>query len=228
MALLDHLDESWQTLLADEFDKPYWPALDAFVEAQREEHPDRIYPVEDQTFAALNFSPYDDIKVVLLGQDPYHGPGQAHGFCFSVLPPTKTPPSLRNIFKEMATDIDAPTPNHGDLTSWARQGVLLLNAVLTVRHKEANSHKKQGWEKFTDAVIKKVNERVDPVIFLLWGGSAKKKARLISDHHIIIQSAHPSPLSARNGFFGSAPFSKINTALEEAGKEPIDWALEDI
>jgi uracil-DNA glycosylase len=227
MALQDHLDASWRELLADEFTKDYWSKLEEFVTAQRAEHPGKIYPPEDQTFAALNVVPYDDIKVVLLGQDPYHGPGQAHGLSFSVLEGQKTPPSLRNIYKELKSDLGHEIPDHGYLMKWAEQGVVLLNTVLTVRHKEANSHRKQGWEKFTDAVIKKINEREDAVIFLLWGGPAKKKAKKIdTDRHVIVSAAHPSPLSAHNGFFGTKPFSTINAALEEHGKAPIDWKID--
>jgi len=225
MALVDQLDQGWQDLLSTEFDKPYWGELEAFVAGEREANPGKIYPPEDEVFAALNFVGYDDIKVVLLGQDPYHGPGQAHGLSFSVKPGIGIPPSLRNMYKELASDMELDKPDHGTLTKWAEQGVLLLNTVLTVRHKEANSHRKQGWEKFTDAVIKKISEREDPVVFLLWGGAAKKKTKKIADHHVIIASAHPSPLSAHNGFFGSKPYSKTNAALEEGGKEPIDWSL---
>lgn len=227
MALQDHLEENWRELLADEFTKDYWTKLEEFVTTQRAEHPGKIYPPEDQTFAALNVVPYDDLKVVLLGQDPYHGPGQAHGLSFSVLPGEKTPPSLRNMYKELASDLGHDVPNHGYLMKWAEQGVALMNTVLTVRHKEANSHRKQGWEKFSDAVIMKINEREDPVIFLLWGGPAKKKAKKIDeDRHVIISSAHPSPLSAHNGFFGTKPYSQVNAALTKLGKTPIDWELE--
>lgn len=227
MALKDQIDESWQGLLAGEFEKPYWSQLESFVAQQREAHPGKIYPVEEDVFAALNFANYEDIKVVLLGQDPYHGPGQAHGLSFSVQKGVRIPPSLRNIYKELNSDLGCEIPEHGNLSKWAEQGVMLLNAVLTVRHKEANSHKKQGWEKFTDAIIKTVNEREDPVIFLLWGGSAKKKKKKIdAERHVIIESAHPSPLSAHNGFFNSTPFSKINEALADLGKDPIDWQIE--
>ena len=226
MALKDHLNASWQEILASEFDKPYWAELEAFVEQERSEHPGKIYPPPEQVFAALNKVDYDDIKVLLVGQDPYHGPGQAHGLSFSVAKGQSKPPSLRNIFKELESDTGADSPSHGSLMSWAEQGVLLLNTVLTVRHKEANSHKKKGWEKFTNAVIKKVAEREDPVVFLLWGGQAKKaKKHIKDDRHVVIESAHPSPLSAHNGFFGSKPFSKINAALTEMDKAPITWAI---
>jgi len=221
------LPEDWRDALAAEFDKPYFADLEAFLAEEFETQ--TIYPPRDEIFAAFHHAPYADVKLLLLGQDPYHGPGQAHGLSFSVKPGVKAPPSLRNIFKELKSDLGHDVPNNGDLSPWAAQGVLLLNAVLTVRHKTAASHKKSGWMKFTDAVIKKLNEREDPVIFLLWGGFAKKKAKFIkNDHHVVIQGTHPSPLSARNGFFGSAPFSTINGALEELGKEPIDWKLPNI
>lgn len=226
MALQDTLAASWQELLADEFEKAYWSKLEAFVEQERTDNPGKIYPPEDKVFAALNFADYADVKVVLIGQDPYHGPGQAHGLSFSVEKGVSIPPSLRNMYKELESDLGISAPKHGSLEHWAEQGVLLLNTVLTVRHKEANSHRKQGWEKFTDAVIKKMNEREDPLVFILWGGSAKKKQKHIdTDRHTIIASAHPSPLSAHNGFFGTSPYSKVNEALEEMGKEPIDWEL---
>ncbi len=226
MALQDTLEESWQKLMEKEFDKAYWKDLDAFVASEREANPGKIYPPEDQVFAALNFMPYEDVKVVLIGQDPYHGPGQAHGLSFSVLPGHKHPPSLRNMFKELKTDLDIDAPSHGTLTHWAEQGVLLLNTVLTVRHKEANSHRKQGWEKFTREIVKKLGQGDNRLVFILWGGQAKKMAKYIdTDKHIIVESAHPSPLSAHNGYFGSKPYSKTNDALKELGKDPIDWAV---
>ncbi|MEM1349181.1 MAG: uracil-DNA glycosylase [Myxococcota bacterium] len=225
MALAEQLNQGWQDLLSAEFEKPYWSALEEFVARERATNPGKIYPPHEEVFAALNFVRYDDIKVVLLGQDPYHGPGQAHGLSFSVKSGIGIPPSLRNMYKELASDLGVDQPDHGMLTAWAEQGVLLLNTVLTVRHKEANSHRKQGWEKFTDAVIELISAREDPVVFLLWGGAAKKKTKKIAEHHVIIASAHPSPLSARHGFFGSKPYSKANAALREHAKEPIDWAL---
>ncbi len=226
MALQDTLEESWQKLMEKEFDKAYWKDLDAFVASEREANPGKIYPPEDQVFAALNFMPYEDVKVVLIGQDPYHGQGQAHGLSFSVLPGHKHPPSLRNMFKELKTDLDIDAPSHGTLTHWAEQGVLLLNTVLTVRHKEANSHRKQGWEKFTREIVKKLGQGDNRLVFILWGGQAKKMAKYIdTDKHIIVESAHPSPLSAHNGYFGSKPYSKTNDALKELGKDPIDWAV---
>jgi uracil-DNA glycosylase len=224
MALLEQLSKDWQVILADEFEKPYWSKLDAYVAKERATQ--TVYPAEEHTFHALNTTSYDKIKVVLLGQDPYHGPGQAHGLSFSVLPGQPKPPSLVNIFKELESDLGIKAPKHGYLQGWAEQGVLLLNTVLTVRQKQPNSHQKQGWEEFTDAVIRKVSARQDPVIFLLWGTPAKKKTKLIdTKRHVVIESAHPSPLSAHNGFFGSRPFSKINDALRDLGKDPIDWKL---
>lgn len=226
MALLDNLSESWQTYMADEIKKPYWDELDIFVAQERDENPGKIYPPEDQVFTALNHMKVEDVRVVLVGQDPYHGPGQAHGLSFSVLPGQSIPPSLRNMYKELKTDLGIEPPTHGTLTHWAEQGVLLLNTVLTVRHKEANSHKKKGWEKFTRELIKKLGKGDNRLVFLLWGGQAKKMAKYIdTDKHIIVQSAHPSPLSAHNGFYGSKPYSKVNDALETLDKKPIDWSL---
>lgn len=226
MALEDHLNEGWRSLLAAEISKPYWSALDKFVAGEREANPGKIYPSEENVFAAYNFMPYEDVRVVLLGQDPYHGPGQAHGLSFSVLPGVDVPPSLKNMYKELESDLGIKPVKHGYLKSWAEQGVMLLNTVLTVRHKEANSHKKQGWEKFTTATIKLLNERSEPLVFILWGGPAKKIGDKIDrSKHIIIEAAHPSPLSAHNGFFGSKPYSQVNEALTSLGKTPIDWQL---
>jgi uracil-DNA glycosylase len=177
----------------------------------------------------MHLTAYKDMKVLLLGQDPYHGPGQAHGLCFSVRPGVRPPPSLVNIFKELRDDLACKIPNNGSLIAWARQGVLLLNAVLTVRAHQANSHKDKGWETFTDSVIRAANDKPDRVVFVLWGAYAGKKTGLIdAKRHVIIKSAHPSPFSADNGFFGSRPFSKINAALREAGKTEIDWQIPDI
>jgi len=218
------LPASWRTVLQDELEKPYFAKLQQFVEEERSTQ--TIYPPADEVFTALKLTPYDSVRVFLLGQDPYHGEGQAHGLCFSVKPGIKPPPSLVNIYKELQSDTGATIPEHGYLTHWAEQGVLMLNAVLTVRQATPNSHKSKGWEKFTDAVIRHVNAKPDPVVFLLWGGYARKKTKLIdADRHVVIESAHPSPLSARNGFFGSQPFSKINTALQEAGHDAIDWQI---
>jgi uracil-DNA glycosylase len=218
---------SWRPVLADEVAKPYYQDLQAFVQQERAQH--TVYPAEENVFAAFELTPYERVSVLLLGQDPYHGPDQAHGLCFSVLPGVPLPPSLRNIYRELHDDVDFCVPNNGYLVRWAEQGILMLNAVLTVRAHEANSHKGKGWEKFTDAVIRAVNAKEDRVVFLLWGGYAKKKMRLIDgDRHAIIHSAHPSPLSARNGFFGSKPFSRINEALRSAGKPEIDWQIPDV
>jgi uracil-DNA glycosylase len=223
---LPPLPASWRPALAAEVEKPYFQDLCRFVAEERKDH--QVFPPERDVFSALELTPYDDVKVVLLGQDPYHDDGQAHGLCFSVLPGVSPPPSLVNMYKELQTDVGFRVPNNGYLIPWARQGVLLLNAVLTVRAHTPNSHKNRGWETFTDAVLARVNDRRDPVVFVLWGGYAQKKAKLIDgSRHTIIQMAHPSPLSARNGFFGSKPFSGINEALRRAGKHPIDWQLPD-
>ena len=220
------LPESWQGVLAEETGKPYFAELAAFVAAQRAEH--QVFPPAGQEFSALAATPYDKVRVLILGQDPYHDDNQAHGMSFSVLPGVKTPPSLRNIFKELGTDLGIPAPDNGYLMHWAEQGVLLLNAVLTVRAHEANSHKAKGWEKFTDAVIKAVSDREEPVVFVLWGNYAKKKLPLIdTSRHVVVQGAHPSPLSARL-FFGSRPFSQINEALDGFGTAPIDWRVPDV
>jgi uracil-DNA glycosylase len=221
------LPASWRAVLADELRKPYFQDLDEFVRQERAEH--EVFPPPEDVFNAFVHTPYDEVKVLLLGQDPYHDNGQAHGLCFSVRPGVKPPPSLVNMFKELEDDLGIPPPNHGCLTAWADQGVMLLNAVLTVRAHTPNSHKDKGWERFTDAVIRKVSDKDDPVVFVLWGSYAQKKEKLIdTDRHTVIKSAHPSPLSARNGFFGSKPYSTINKALEQAGRGPIDWRLEDM
>jgi uracil-DNA glycosylase len=217
-------ETDWNPILRAEFAKPYWPPLMEFVAGERAAH--AVYPPKDQVFAALHLTSFADTKVLLLGQDPYHGPGQAHGLCFSVKPPTAPPPSLVNMYKELVTDVGFVAPKHGCLTSWARQGVLLLNTTLTVRAHEAASHQKKGWETFTDEVIRAVSSKPEPVVFILWGASARKKRALIDvERHTIIESAHPSPLSAHNGFFGSKPFSKTNEALVANGLSPIDWQL---
>jgi uracil-DNA glycosylase len=219
-----NLPESWHALLAEEFEKPYFKKLEQFIDEERKHH--TIFPPEEEVFNALQFVPYERMNVLLLGQDPYHDNNQAHGLCFSVRPAIKPPPSLLNIFKELHNDSGCRIPNHGYLVPWAEQGILMLNAVLTVRAHTPNSHKNRGWEKFTDAIIRKVNAKEDPVVFVLWGGYAQKKISLIdTSRHSIVQSAHPSPLSARNGFFGSKPFSSINQALREANKPEINWQL---
>ena len=214
----------WNPVLSRELAKPYWAELQAFVAAERAAGP--VYPPEADVFAALHLTPFADVKVVILGQDPYHGPGQAHGLCFSVRPPTPPPPSLKNLFTELESDLGLPRPSHGSLESWARQGVLLLNTTLTVRAGQAASHQGKGWETFTDEVLRAVDAKPERVVFMLWGASARKKVRLIDiSRHVVIESAHPSPLSAHRGFLGSRPFSRANAALVEAGRDPIDWAL---
>ncbi len=214
----------WNPLLRDQFEMAYWRELQEFVADERRTH--AVYPPSDEVFAALHLTACADVKVMILGQDPYHGPGQAHGLCFSVRRGVRVPPSLANIHKELRADLGAEIPEHGNLEAWARQGVLLLNATLTVRAHSAASHQKHGWETFTDEVIRVVNAKDDPVVFILWGASARRKRELIdTSRHTVIESAHPSPLSARNGFFGSRPFSRANAALAAAGREPVDWNL---
>ena len=216
----------WNPLLRDQFELPYWHELQQFVAQERRDHP--VYPPADDVFAALHCTPYAEVKVMILGQDPYHGPGQAHGLCFSVRRGVRVPPSLMNIHKELHADLDLPIPDHGNLEAWARRGVLLLNTTLTVRGGAAASHQKHGWETFTDRVIEVVAAKEEPVVFILWGASARRKCALIDTaRHTIIESAHPSPLSAHNGFFGSRPFSRANAALAAAGRDPVDWDLTD-
>lgn len=214
----------WNPHLAPELAKPYWSELMAFVRSERQQR--AVYPPEPEVFAALHLTPYSSVKALILGQDPYHGPGQAHGLCFSVRPGVDLPPSLQNIHQELATDLGCPIPNHGSLEHWARQGVLLLNATLTVRAKRAASHQKKGWETFTDRVIEVVNDKQERVVFILWGSSARQKKTLVdTTRHVVIESPHPSPLSAHRGFFGSRPFSRANASLEAAGRAPIDWCI---
>lgn len=213
-------------MLRGEFAKPYWQQLQQFVAAQRAQF--TVFPPAADVFAALHLTTYADTRVVILGQDPYHGPRQAHGLCFSVRPGVAVPPSLANVYKELHTDLDIPVPRHGNLEAWARQGVLLLNTTLTVRAGQAASHQGHGWEIFTDQVLRAVNDKQRRVVFLLWGAAARKKKSLIdTSRHVVLESAHPSPLSAHNGFFGSRPFSRTNAALVEAGLTPIDWLLPD-
>ncbi|MEK2473791.1 uracil-DNA glycosylase [Streptomyces noursei] len=222
----DMLPESWRGVLGEELEKPYFKELIDFVEQERAGGP--VYPPREQVFAALEATPFDQVKVLILGQDPYHGAGQGHGLCFSVQPGVKTPPSLRNIYKEMKEELGHPVPDNGYLMPWAQQGVLLLNAVLTVREGEANSHKGKGWEKVTDAVIRAVANRPDPAVFVLWGNYAKKKLPLIDEErHAVVQGAHPSPLSAKK-FFGSRPFTQINEAIAAQGHTAIDWRIPDL
>jgi uracil-DNA glycosylase len=221
------IPKSWQAVVGDEFDKPYFKKLEKFVGSERKLF--EVYPPEDEVFSALKITPYNKVNVLLLGQDPYVGKSQAHGLCFSVRPGVKPPPSLQNIFKELKDDLGCRIPNNGYLVKWARQGILMLNTVLTVRAGQPFSHRGKGWEEFTDEVIRKVNEKKSRVVFVLWGGPAKQKIKFIdTDRHSIVKGAHPSPLSARNGFFGSKPFSAINNALEAAGKPPIDWQIPDL
>ena len=214
----------WNPVLRAEFAKPYWEPLQQFVSNERVHH--TVYPPAADVFAALHLTPYATTRVVILGQDPYHGPGQAHGLCFSVRPGVATPPSLANIHKELAADLGLTPPGHGNLEAWARQGVLLLNTTLTVRAGQAASHQGKGWELFTDEVLKAVNEKSHRVVFILWGASARRKRSLVdTTRHTVLESAHPSPLSAHNGFFGSRPFSRANEALLAAGLDQIDWSL---
>lgn len=223
--MLTKLPGSWQDVLGAELEKPYFAKLAEFVEQERAVH--QVFPAREEVFAALQATPYDRVRVVILGQDPYHGEGQGHGLCFSVRPGVRIPPSLRNIYREMADDLGHPAPGSGYLMPWAQQGVLLLNTVLTVRSGEANSHKGQGWETFTDAVIRAVSDRPRPAVFVLWGNHARKKLPLIdTERHAVVEGAHPSPLSAKR-FLGSRPFSRIDAALKELGHEAIDWRIPD-
>lgn len=216
-------------MLRGEFEEPYWKELQAFVADERRRH--TVYPPHDEVFAALHLTALRDVRAVILGQDPYHGPRQAHGLAFSVRRDVRIPPSLRNIHQELHDDLGLSTPEHGNLESWAAQGVLLLNTSLTVRAGQAASHAGKGWETFTDRVISTVAAHDRPVVFILWGNHARKKKSLImaspgaSGRHTVIESPHPSPFAARNGFFGSKPFSRTNDALVAAGREPIDWSL---
>ena len=219
------IEASWKEVLAEEFNKPYFKQIAQHLKTEKEQGK-IIYPPGFQIFHAFEATPFDKVKVVILGQDPYHGPKQAHGLSFSVQQGVPSPPSLINIFKELHEDVGLPIPRHGHLESWANQGVLLLNASLTVRASEPMSHAKLGWEKFTNTVIEKVSQLKENIVFVLWGRFAQEKQSLIDEKkHYIIKSAHPSPLSAKNGFFGSRPFSKINTYLVKKGIDPIDWAL---
>lgn len=221
------LKNDWNDYLAAEFKEDYYLQLREFL---KEEYKTRvIYPSMYDIFNALHYTSYHECKVVILGQDPYHGPGQAHGLSFSVKPGVKAPPSLMNIFKELHDDLGCKVPDNGCLQPWAEQGVLLLNTVLTVREHQANSHKGIGWERFTDKVISVLNEREKPLAFILWGGPARRKKSMITNpNHFIVESPHPSPLSAFGGFFGSKPFSKVNDFLCSTGQEPIDWQIPDI
>ena len=218
------LPESWHAQLSGELAAPYFAQLSAFVDEERRAH--EIYPVESDVFRAFRQTPFDAVRVVLLGQDPYHGPGQAHGLCFSVPAGVALPPSLRNMFRELATELNVPPPESGDLSPWARRGVLLLNTVLTVRAGEAGSHQKRGWERFTDAAISALSRRSRPLVFALWGKPAAQKRKLVDEQrHRVVCAAHPSPLSAHRGFLGTRPFSAISQALGELGEPAIDFAL---
>jgi len=219
-----NLGNEWDEILADEFKQDYYKRIRYWLRKEYSEQ--TIYPPMNDIFNALKYTSYSDVKAVILGQDPYHGPGQAHGLCFSVLPGVQPPPSLKNIFKELHDDLGIEPPPNGTLTKWAQRGVLLLNTTLTVRQGQANSHLNIGWTTFTDHVISILNEREKPIVFLLWGGNARSKKKLITNpEHLILECAHPSPLSARNGFFGCKHFSKCNTYLELKHMEPIDWDL---
>ncbi|MDE0584219.1 uracil-DNA glycosylase [Planococcus sp. A6] len=215
----------WQEILGEEFSKSYYKELREFLKDEYAK--ETIYPVKENIWNAFEHTAYQDVKAVILGQDPYHGPNQAHGLSFSVQPGIAHPPSLRNIFKELEDDIGCEKPVDGTLTKWSDQGVLMLNTVLTVRQGQAHSHQRKGWEQFTDEVIRKLSARKEPVIFILWGKPAQTKKRLIdTERHDIIEAPHPSPLSAHRGFFGSKPFSKVNKLLQSRGEEPIDFCLD--
>jgi uracil-DNA glycosylase len=218
------IEESWKTELREEFEKPYFSQLKSFLLEEKGKY--RIFPPGNLIFNAFNHTPFGKVKVVLLGQDPYHGPGQAHGLCFSVPDGIPKPPSLVNIFKELKDDLGIPFPAHGNLTSWADQGILLLNATLTVRENQAGSHQNKGWETFTDAAISRLSENKDSLIFVLWGNYALAKRSLIdSSKHFILTAAHPSPLSASKGFFGCRHFSQINNLMDTMGHQKIDWRI---
>ncbi|PWU66656.1 uracil-DNA glycosylase [Gracilibacillus dipsosauri] len=218
------LKNDWAEVLDDEFQKDYYLRLRSFLKEEYQKF--TIYPNMYDIFNALHYTDFAKVKVVILGQDPYHGPNQAHGLSFSVNPGIAIPPSLKNIYKELADDIGCPIPNHGYLKKWAVEGVLLLNNVLTVRAGQAHSHKGQGWETFTDNVIKSLNQKETPVVYILWGAAAQKKQALIDmSKHFVLKSPHPSPLSAHRGFFGSQPFSQTNELLEKAGQQRIDWEI---
>ncbi|MBX2849295.1 MAG: uracil-DNA glycosylase [Acidiferrobacterales bacterium] len=219
------LDPLWLDLLEEEFDQPYMLELSNFLREQKTRG-HIIYPSGDHIFAALNTTPFDQVKVVILGQDPYHGVNQAHGLSFSVPVGVPIPPSLINIYKELQTDLDCQTPNHGNLTNWAEQGVLLLNSVLTVEHARPASHQGKGWEEFTDRIVRVLNDQAENLVFLLWGAYAQRKGRVIdSNKHLVLKGPHPSPLSAYRGFFGCRHFSQTNQYLQSHGKTEIDWQI---
>lgn len=221
------IDNDWLSVIGDEFKKPYYAELYSFVKEEYSQR--RIYPPAEDIFNALHYTPYSHVKVVILGQDPYHEYHQAHGLCFSVLPGNDTPPSLVNIYKELQDDLQLKIPNNGYLRKWADQGVLMLNTVLTVREHAANSHQGHGWEQFTDAILSAVNRIDRPIVYLLWGSPAQKKIPMLDNpKHLILKAPHPSPLSAYRGFFGCRHFSQTNDFLTSHGEEPIDWQIEDI
>ena len=220
-----HIGNEWDDILKGEFDKEYYLRLREFLKYEYAHY--HIYPNMYDIFNSLKYTSYSDVKAVILGQDPYHQPGQAHGLCFSVKKGTPLPPSLQNRYTELESDLGIPPASHGELISWAKNGVLLMNTVLTVRESQPNSHKNKGWEIFTDRVIELLDQREKPMVFILWGANARSKAKLITNrNHLILQSAHPSPLSAYNGFFGSRHFSQTNAFLEAHGIEPVDWRIE--
>lgn len=221
------LEDSWKAVLQDEFSKEYMQVLRSFLLSEKQSGK-LVYPKGGEYFRAMDLTPFEQVKVVIIGQDPYHGPGQAHGLSFSVRPDVRIPPSLVNMYKELEDDLGIPPAGHGFLEHWAKQGVLMLNAVLTVEHKQANSHQGRGWEEFTDRVIAELNEHRENIVFILWGSYAQKKGYFIDQsRHCVLKSVHPSPLSAYRGFFGSRPFSKTNAYLQQNGIEPIDWRLPD-
>ena len=218
------IENSWKIVLSDEFQATYFSELKDFLIAEKMKY--KIYPPGSDIFSAFNYAPFDSVKVIILGQDPYHGDGQANGLCFSVNDGIRKPPSLQNIFKELQTDLGLPISENGNLEKWARQGVLLLNATLTVRAAQAGSHQNKGWEIFTDSIIRKLSNEKENLVFILWGNYARaKKSMINTEKHFIVESPHPSPFSAHSGFFGSRPFSKTNNYLVEIGKSPIDWTL---
>jgi uracil-DNA glycosylase len=226
MILEKYIPADWRVILENSIKKPSFSQLNTYLENEFKEY--TIFPPKAEIFSALKLTPYNKVKVLILGQDPYHDDNQAHGLAFSVRKGIKLPPSLKNIYKELQSDIGCPISSHGYLEEWARQGILMINTVLTVRAHQANSHAKKGWEEFTDAIIQSLNEHSNKIVFVLWGNNAAKKIKLINtEHHYIIKSAHPSPLSAHRGFFGSKPFSKINNFLKSNGKSEINWCIEN-
>lgn len=221
------IDNDWLKELAPEFKKPYYNQLFKFVKNEYDTH--MVFPPSDDIFNAFHLTPFSEVKVVIIGQDPYHNVGQAHGLCFSVKPDVEIPPSLVNIYKELQDDLGCTIPNNGYLVKWAKQGVLMLNTVLTVRAHEANSHRGQGWEEFTDAAIKALNKENRPIVFILWGSPAQMKKKMLNNpNHLILCAPHPSPLSAYRGFFGSKPFSKTNDFLKKNGLKEIDWQIDNV